>query len=306
MEYRRDARIDQSRIRYGGGSGGGGGGFGGGGGGRGGRGMAVGGGLGGIIILVLVLLLGGNLGDVVGGLGMGADGGSGTSAQGAPAPECSTGADIETNRDCRWPAYENAIQGYWSGVMKGYRYGSMVLFSGSVPTACGTGTSQMGPFYCPGDETVYVDTDFTAVLLDQLGAKGGDAAEAYIVGHEFGHHISNLTGQMSKARAMGDQTGPKSGQVRLELQADCYAGVFFANTVKDPNSVIQSVTRDDLMRIVDAARAVGDDHIQQQQSGRVVPESWTHGSSEMRQRWVAKGFDSGDPLMCDTFATDDL
>lgn len=302
MEYRQDARIDQSRIRYGGGGGGGlGGGFGGG-----GRGMAVGGGIGGIVILVLVLLLGGNIGDVLGGIGMPSEQQGGTSTQGQTAPECATGADIEKNRDCRWPAYENAIQGYWSSVMKGYQYGSMVLFSGSVPTACGTGTSEMGPFYCPGDQTVYVDTEFTGVLLEKLGARGGDAAEAYIVGHEFGHHISNLTGQMREARSMGDQTGPKSGQVRLELQADCYAGVFFANTIKDPESVIQSVTRDDLMRIADAARAVGDDHIQKQQSGRVVPESWTHGSSEMRQRWVAKGFDSGDPLVCDTFGTDDL
>ena len=111
---------------------------------------------------------------------------------------------------------------------------------------------------------------------------------------------------MQQARAGGNRTGPKSNQVRLELQADCYAGVFFANTTKDPESLIKTVTRDDLARVADAASAVGDDHIQTQGGGRVVPESWTHGSSEMRQRWVAKGFDSGDPNMCDTFTTDDL
>lgn len=288
MQYREDARLDQSRIRYGGGGGGG----------RGG--LALGGGIGGIVVLVLVLLLGGNVGDVLGQVGA-PQPGAGAPAQ---APECETAGDIETNRDCRWVAYENAIQGYWSGVVKGYQYGAMQLFTGTVPTACGTGTSQMGPFYCPADQVVYVDTEFVQVLLDQLGASGGDAAEAYIVGHEFGHHISNLTGQMQQGRAQGEQ-GADSGSVRLELQADCYAGVFFHNTLKDPESPIKAITKDDLLRIVDAARAVGDDHIQQQ-SGRVVPESWTHGSSEMRQRWVAKGFQSGNPLDCDTFQTNDL
>ncbi|WP_370629966.1 neutral zinc metallopeptidase [Tessaracoccus sp. OS52] len=291
VEYRGDARIDQSRVRYGGGGGR-----------SGGRGMAVGGGLGGIVMIVLVLLFGGNLGDVLGGTGMPDT----QPQQTQPAPECDEGSDIETNRDCRWPAYENAVQNYWSSVMQGYEYGSMMLFSGQVQTACGTGSSEMGPFYCPGDYTVYIDTDFMGTLLDQLGAVGGDAAELYIVGHEFGHHVSNLTGQMEQARAGGQDTGPTSNQVRLELQADCYAGVFFNNTLKDPESPIESVTRDDLLRIADAARAVGDDHIQQQQGGRVVPESWTHGSSEQRQRWVAKGYDSGDPNACDTFATNDL
>lgn len=291
MEYRDDVKLDQSRIRYGGGGGGG----------RGG--MALGGGIGGIVVLVLVLLFGGNLGDALGQLGMSQP----EVDQHAPTTtlQCDTAADIEANRDCRWVAYENAIQGYWSKVVKGYQYGSMQLFSGSVQTACGTGSSQMGPFYCPGDQTVYIDTKFAGVLLDQLGASGGDAAEAYILGHEFGHHISNLTGQMQQGHAMGDQ-GPKSGSVRLELQADCYAGVFFNNTLKDPTSPIKNVTKDDLLRIVDAARAVGDDHIQEQQGGRVVPESWTHGSSEMRQRWVAIGFKSGNPMDCDTFSTDNL
>lgn len=295
MEYRKNARIDQSRMRYGGNNKGGGQ--------TSGRGLAIGGGAGGIIVLLLVLFLGGNIGDVLGGVGM-----PQTQTQNQPveAPECQYASDIETNRDCRWPAYENAVQNYWNSAMKGYQYGSMMLFSGQVSTACGTGSSQMGPFYCPGDHMVYIDTEYMGVLLNQLGARGGDAAELYIIGHEFGHHVSNLTGQMQQARAGGNDTGPKSNQVRLELQADCYAGVFFNNTLKDPNSPIENVTKDDLLRIADAARAVGDDHIQEQGGGRVVPESWTHGSSDMRQRWVAKGFDSGDPNVCDTFATDDL
>ncbi len=296
MEYRDNARIDQSRVRYGGG------------GGRSPRGrggqIAVGGGLGGIILVLIMMFLGGgNLGDILGG---GAAPQQAPQQQSGPQPECETGADIESNRECRWPAYQTAIQDYWSQAMEGYEYGTLQLFSGQIQTGCGTGSSEMGPFYCPADQTVYVDTTFTGELLDKLGAEGGDAAEAYIMAHEFGHHVSNLTGQMAEARAAGNQSGPDSPAVRLELQADCYAGVFFANTMKDPDSLIEQVTRDDLMRIADAARAVGDDHIQQQQQGRVVPESWTHGSSEMRQRWVAKGFDSGDPNVCDTFSTNDL
>ena len=295
MEFRDNARIDNANIRYGGGGGGGR---------RGGRGLAVGGGLGGLIIAILLMVFGGgNLGinpdDILGG-------GEAAPQQVEPNPECRTGADIESNPECRWPAYVVAIENYWSQVVEGYSPATTQLFSGQVATACGTGSSEMGPFYCPGDQTVYIDTEFMSVLLNQLGAAGGYAAEAYIVAHEYGHHISNLTGTMQQARSMGNDTGPTSGQVRLELQADCYAGVWFANTLKDPESPIESITQDDLNRIVDAARAVGDDHIQQQQGGRVVPESWTHGSSEMRQLWVAKGFNSGDPNVCDTFSTDDL
>lgn len=293
MEYRDDVKLDRARVRYGGGGGRNS---------RGGRGMAVGGGVGGVIVLVLVLLFGGNLGDVLGGTAMPGD------QQPPPGQEleCQTAADIEANRDCRFAAYDIAVQDYWSSVMKGYEYGQMVLFSGQVQTACGTGSSQMGPFYCPADHTVYIDGEYMGQLLNQLGAAGGDAAELYIVGHEYGHHVSNLTGQMQQARAGGNESGPTSNQVRLELQADCYAGVFFNNTLTDPESPIESVTRDDLLRIAEAARAVGDDHIQERSGGRVVPESWTHGSSEMRQRWVTKGYDSGDPNVCDTFATDDL
>lgn len=269
--------------------------------------MAIGGGVGGMVVLVLVLLFGNNLGiNVDDVLGSGDTGSDTQNTQSDISCKGLTGKDLEANPECRWDAYSSAIQGYWSGVVDGYEPAPMQIFSGQVPTACGTGSSEMGPFYCPGDSTVYLDTQFTEKLLTQLGAQGGDAAEAYVVAHEFGHHISNLTGQMEKSRAGGNDTGPKSNQVRLELQADCYAGVFFANTVRDENSPIEKVTKEDLARVADAASAVGDDHIQKQGNGRVVPESWTHGSSEMRQRWVANGFDSGDPNVCDTFSTEDL
>ncbi len=270
--------------------------------------MAIGGGLGGVVLLALVLLFGDNLGISVNDLmGPGEPGQNTQNNQNAQdGISCKKGVDIEANPECRWDAYASATEGYWSTVVDGYKSAPMQIFSGQISTACGTGSSEMGPFYCPGDEVVYLDTQLTEKLLTKLGAEGGDAAEAYVVAHEYGHHVSHLTGQMEQARAGGNDTGPASNKVRLELQADCYAGVFFANTVDDADSPIESVTRDDLARVADAASAVGDDHIQEQGSGRVVPESWTHGSSDMRQRWVTKGFDSGDPNSCDTFATDDL
>lgn len=287
VEFRQDAQLDQSRVRYGGrGSGRG-------------PGLAIGGGAGGVVLIVLLLLFGGDLGDLI---GVSEDPGQ---RESQPQPECETVTDIDENHECRWVAYDTALYNYWSQVVEDFQPAQQQLFSGQISTACGTGSSRMGPFYCPADQTIYLDTQFMGELLTQLGAEGGAAAELYIVAHEYGHHISNLTGQLQQGR-QGDQTGPRSGQVRLELQADCYAGVFFNNTLQDPGSPIEAVTDDDLRRVVDAARAVGDDHIQQQQGGQVVPESWTHGSSEMRQRWVTRGFDSGDPNVCDTFATDDL
>ncbi len=267
--------------------------------------MAIGGGVGGVVVLVLVLLFGDNLGISVNDL-MGPEQPGQNSRSVQDDSLCKDGVDIKANPECRWNAYASATERYWRTVVEGYESAPMQIFSGQVSTACGTGSSEMGPFYCPGDAVVYLDTQFTEKLLTNLGAEGGDAAEAYVVAHEYGHHISNLTGQMQEARAGGNDTGPSSNQVRLELQADCYAGVFFANTVADVDSPIKTVTSDDLVRVADAASAVGDDHIQEQGSGRVVPESWTHGSSDMRQRWVAKGFDTGDPNVCDTFATDDL
>lgn len=297
MEYRPGADISGGNVRYGGGGGGGTGR------GSGGR-IAVGGGVGGLIVLLIALFFGGNVGDLISGGAPQQD----TNISTADQPQCQVAGDIAKDRDCRWKAYMAALNGYWSTQFsKGFRTpASMELFSGRISTACGTGSSEMGPFYCPGDEIIYVDDQFVGQLLRQLGTEQSDPAELYIVAHEYGHHISNLTGQMSQARQSGNDTGPKSSSVRLELQADCYAGVFLSNTIKDPNSPIQSVTQNDLDRIVEAARAVGDDHIQEQSGGRVVPESWTHGSSRMRQYWVATGFRSGQPSSCDTFSTDQL
>lgn len=306
MDYRDSADLSGTRTRRaqgGSGSGGGLGGILGGGQGGRGRGMAVGGGIGGVLVLLLALFLGPSLGLNLSDLTGGGGGGGGSNAQpGAYETQCD-GVSVQQNRDCRWVNYEVAVQNYWSKAVPNYRQAEMLLFSGTTSTACGVGRSQMGPFYCSGDSTVYIDDTFVGELLSQLGASGGDAAELYIIAHEYGHHIQNLDGTL---RSVKRDAGDGSQQVRLELQADCYAGVFFHNTLKDPNSPIASVSRDDLLRISDAARSVGDDHIQSQQGGFVNPESWTHGSSEQRQRWVGIGFDSGDPAACNTFDTTDL
>ncbi|MFT4164424.1 MAG: neutral zinc metallopeptidase [Microlunatus sp.] len=286
VKYRDNAQLDPSQI----------------GGSRGGNGgkIALGGGAG-LIVLVLALLFGLNPNELLGASsGTEAEPGS---SQSAPYQQCKTGADITRDRDCRFVAYTNSIQSYWAQTLVGYKQIQVVPFTGQVSTACGTATSAVGPFYCPGDTTVYLDTAFFDQLTRQLGAEGGDAAEAYVFAHEFGHHIQNLTGTMGKVQSQGaGQTGPKSGGVRLELQADCYAGVWLRQAANDPQSPIAEVTRDDLRRAVDAAAAVGDDRIQKRMQGQVRPESWTHGSAEQRQKWLLQGFNSGDPNTCDTFA----
>ncbi|WP_022909522.1 KPN_02809 family neutral zinc metallopeptidase [Aestuariimicrobium kwangyangense] len=285
MDFKSDARIDSGSV--GGASGGG----------RGG-GIAVGG-IGGLIIVVIALFLGIDPSAILGG-------GSGqTQPQASSTNQCSTGADVQRDADCRWPAYMTSLNQYWGKAAGGnFQPPTMLKFSGSVNTACGQASSQVGPFYCPGDQKIYIDTSFVQQLLDQLGAQGGPAAEAYIVAHEYGHHIENVTGVLEKAQH-DKSTGPTSSGVRVELMADCYAGVWFNFANKDATDIIENITQDDLNRVVDAARAVGDDHIQSQQGG-VNPDAWTHGSSKMRQYWVQKGFQSGDPNQCDTFATDNL
>lgn len=289
VRYNDSAQLDPGQVS---GSGGGG---------AGGR-IAVGGGIGTMIILFLLSqLFGVNLTGLAGG-------GQAAPAQGDSDAyaECRTGADIETNRECRWVAYTNSIQSYWSEAYSGYQMTQTRIFTGQISTACGTATSAVGPFYCPADGYIYLDTGFFDQLVSQLGARGGDAAEAYVIAHEYGHHISNLTGVMDQVQRAGDRSGPDSPQVRLELQADCYAGVWFKNATADPNSPIAEITQDDLDRAVDAAIAVGDDRIQERTQGRVDRESWTHGSSEMRKRWLALGYNTGDPNQCNTFDTSRL
>jgi predicted metalloprotease len=178
-----------------------------------------------------------------------------------------------------------------------YRPPTLVLYDGLTRTACGTGQAAMGPFYCPNDEKLYVDLSFYRDLERRFHAPG-DFAEAYVIAHEVGHHVQKLTGtfrRMEEARGRAQGAGGVS--VRMELQADCYAGVWghYAGMMKelDPG---------DLEEALNAATAIGDDRLQQQTQGRVVPESFTHGSSAQRTRWFKRGFDSGRPQDCDTFS----
>jgi predicted metalloprotease len=284
VQYNENARLDPSQMGSGGGRG---------------RGTTVALGGGGILVLLIALLFGLNPGDLLGG----GTAPAGTGNAPNPYAQCTQGSDISKDRSCRFVAYTNSIQAYWAKAYSGYQQTQTVIFQGQEATGCGTATAQVGPFYCPADKIVYLDDSFfDDMLKGQLGAKGGDAAEAYVIAHEYGHHISDLTGALAKAQSAGNSTGPKSAQVRLELQADCYAGAWLANASADPNSPIKALTPDDVTRAVDAALAVGDDRIQLKSTGSVSPESWTHGSSAMRKKWLAKGFNSGDPRQCDTFA----
>ncbi len=288
MQYNQGARLDPSQVEYRSG-------------GRGGSGGRVAvGGVSGIIVLVLALLFGINPTELLGG-------GSTASVNepGTDMTQCRTGADVEKDRLCRFVVYTNTANQYWSGLL-GSRYqpGSTVLFEGQTATGCGTATEDVGPFYCPNDGKVYLSPSFTEDMLQrQLGARGGDAAEAYIVGHEYGHHIQNLTGRLAQVQQAGQQTGPDSPQVKLELQADCYAGAYMANVSSLPNSPIAALNQDDLNRMADAARVVGDDYIQNRTQGGINPDAWTHGSSAERKHWLAQGFNNGVNVCEQVFTT---
>jgi len=180
-----------------------------------------------------------------------------------------------------------------------YQEPKLVLFTGATPTACGTGQSAMGPFYCPGDQKVYIDLSFYRDLKDRFKAPG-EFAQAYVIAHEVGHHVQNLLGiaeQVEKARSRASQREGNALSVRMELQADCLAGVWGQRT----NTMKNVLEPGDLEAALTAASAIGDDRLQQQSQGRIVPESFTHGSSEQRVRWFKRGFESGDMNQCNTF-----
>lgn len=180
-----------------------------------------------------------------------------------------------------------------------YREPTLVLFRGATPTACGTGQSAMGPFYCPGDQKVYIDLSFFDELSQQLNAPG-DFARAYVLAHEIGHHVQNQLGAMQRAeqlRRSGSQRAANAASVQLELQADCYAGVW-AHHAHAQREILEP---GDVREALDAAAAVGDDTLQQRGQGHVVPDSFTHGSSAQRVSWFQRGFDSGMLRSCDTF-----
>jgi predicted metalloprotease len=205
----------------------------------------------------------------------------------------------------------DSIQDFWGQALSSrYTTAPTIFFNGSVQTGCGAADSGVGPFYCPADKRVYIDLSFFQELRTKFGAEGGTFVDAYVLAHEYGHHVQGLLGTESKVQS--GVTGPTSGSVRLELQADCYAGVWasHATTTPDPRTgrpLVTDITQDDVSRALDTAGRIGDDFIQRNLGGgRVDQSSFTHGTSAERQRWLTTGLQSGDPRQCDTFATDQL
>jgi predicted metalloprotease len=239
---------------------------------------------------------GGGLGDILGDL-------TNTQSGGQGLPD---GADPDAKLVDFMSFVLDDVQAFWADTFKSsgkkYQDAKLVLFQGSTNSACGGATSDIGPHYCPADQHVYLDLDFFRELKAQFDAPG-DFAQAYVLAHEIGHHVQNLLGIEEKMRAEA-QSNPDDENdlsIRLELQADCFAGVWGFTTYK--RDILDS---GDLEEGLNAAASVGDDRIQKQSTGRVNPETWTHGSSEQRVRWFKNGFENGDPNACDTFSAETL
>ncbi|WP_395691874.1 neutral zinc metallopeptidase [Nocardioides sp.] len=270
----------------------------------------AGGGIGGLIVLVIIVGLTMWLGGGLPG-GSSSDGyDSSRMSDTGRYDSCQTGADANSSPDCARVAVENSLVDYWSATLPDqsdatFRPEQKVeTFTGGISTGCGQASSDVGPFYCPTDQTIYLDTTFFQdVLQGQLRGPSGAFVEPYVLAHEFGHHIQNLLGTMGRVKT---QQGPHSDSVKLELQADCYAGMWArsATTTKDAQGVvlISDLTKQDVQQAIDAATAVGDDRIQQQSGGGVNPDSWTHGSSKERVAWFLTGYRAGSLADCDTFA----
>lgn len=219
----------------------------------------------------------------------------------APGAPAGSGSQLQTETDRFVAKVLATTEDSWGKIFaaSGQQYPAprLVLFDGSIRSACGGASAASGPFYCPADQKVYLDTAFFDQLARQFGAPG-DFAAAYVIAHEVGHHIQTVTGisqQVTRAQQRASRSEANALSVRLELQADCYAGVWAANNRN-------LLDEGDFAEGVRAAQAIGDDTLQRQMQGRVVPDSFTHGSAEQRIRWLTKGFESGDPNKCDTFS----
>jgi len=315
MRFNPKARLDTGRIRSGGGGGGGlrGGG---------GRlpipgGRIGGGGIVGLLIAVAIYVVSTQLGGGGGGLGGGLNPsafqnssvGLTGSGQGFDYGTCQTGEDANEHEECAMVAVENSLDGYWAQqpqiAGRFHSISAVTFFSGQVQTnGCGGATSDSGPFYCPAqsDQGIYLDPTFFDTVYEQLGGRDSVFVRTYVLAHEYGHHISNLLGNMGRVRT---QQGPQSDAVRLELQADCFAGMWTAYAEGD--GLIEDITDQDIRQGIEAATVVGDDHIQDISGGRNDPSQYTHGSSAQRVAWFRAGMsDPDDIAVCDTFSARDL
>ena len=255
-------------------------------------GLPITGGLGLVVVLVIAALTGINPLALLGG--------GGPSTESAP-PANDEGSQFVSSV---LGSTEDVWGQLFSASGQQYQQAPLVLFSGYTSTGCGTGQTATGPFYCPLDQTVYIDLSFYDALRERLGAPG-DFAQAYVIAHEVGHHVQNLLGTMERVHQMrsgGDQAAANQMSVRLELQADCYAGLW-AHHQERTKPILET---GDVEEALGAASAIGDDRLQRQSQGTVVPESFTHGTSEQRVRWFRRGLEQGDPKSCDTFNTSSL
>ncbi|WP_418515958.1 neutral zinc metallopeptidase [Curtobacterium flaccumfaciens pv. flaccumfaciens] len=274
-----------------------------------GRTTAIGGGavgVGAIVVFLIAQFTGFDLSGIVGGgTGLTTIQQEGESAD--AAPECRTGRDANLRVDCRMEGAAESLDAYWTSEARslGISYTSpeFFLFQDSTDTSCGQASAATGPFYCPPDRAIFLDTAFYDDLQSQYGSSGGPLAQMYVVAHEWGHHVQQLQGSFANTDRSG--TGASSGSVRVELQADCYAGAWVgdAATTKDANgeTFFEPITRSQITDALSAASAVGDDSIQERATGRVDPDSFTHGSSEQRQRWFLRGYQQG-ATSCDTLS----
>ncbi|MDO4242996.1 MAG: neutral zinc metallopeptidase [Actinomyces sp.] len=301
MSFNRDIKFNPNRVSTGGGR----------------RGAVLGGGS--VLVVLAVVMLSQITGVDLTGLVSGQDQASSAGTSSIDMSVCGTGEEVNgdaanTYTQCRMAATAESLDAVWGAQLPAQAGTSYVapdfhLWDGtSVSTACGTASSSVGPFYCPGDSTVYLDMRFFSDMESSLGATDTPLAEEYIVAHEFGHHIQNQLGTMAAADRSG--AGATSDSVRLELQADCYAGlwVHYASTTPDPETgtpFLVTPTQAEIATAIDAAEAVGDDHIQERSGASVDSDTWTHGSSEQRVRWFTEGMNTGSVQACDTFAVAD-
>ena len=271
--------------------------------GSGGKRLAVGGGLGTIVLVVITLLTGGDLGDVL----RLVTGGGGPAISTAPTSNRAPSAEEEAQAQFVKVVLADT-EDVWNALLREqgaqYQEPTLVLFTDAVQSACGNASAATGPFYCPGDQKVYIDLSFQETLSRRLGA-GGDFAMAYVVAHEVGHHVQNLMGitnQVHSQRRSLSQADYNELSVRLELQADFLAGVW-AHHAQEMHNILEEGDIEEAMR---AANAIGDDRLQKQSQGYVVPDAFTHGTSAQRMRWFRRGLETGDISQGDTFQAENL